>query len=76
MDKRMAKDTGEVSIRSFLILQFLDNFGESYEGDWKDNKANGVGKHIWSTGERYEGDWLDFLKHGYGTDYFANGDKY
>ena len=52
----------------------IDSFGESYTGEWRDNKANGKGEHVWSTGDRYIGEWLDFLKHGFGTDYFANGD--
>lgn len=54
----------------------LDTFGERYTGQWRDNKANGKGEHIWATGDRYDGDWMDFLKHGYGTDFFANGDQY
>ncbi len=71
MGKKMAKESGEV-ILEFII--FIDTFGERYTGDWRDNKANGKGEHIWATGDRYEGDWMDFLKHGLGTDYFANGD--
>lgn len=57
-----------------IIYFFLDNFGESYKGEWRDNKANGYGEHIWSTGDRYVGEWFEFLKHGHGTDYFSNGD--
>jgi hypothetical protein len=67
----MAEELGKVNIL-FLIL--IDTFGEMYSGEWKDNKANGKGEHVWSTGDRYVGDWMEFLKHGYGTDYFANMD--
>ena len=74
VDLSMALELGQVRILYFH--QHLDNFGERYSGDWKDNKANGKGEHVWSTGDRYVGDWMDFLKHGYGTDYFANQDEY
>ena len=73
MVKKQAKVHGKVINFS---SHYLDPFGEYYTGEWKDNKANGKGEHVWSTGDRYEGDWLNFLKHGYGTDFFANGDKY
>ena len=52
----------------------VDSEGEYYVGDWRENKANGKGEHVWANGDKYIGEWLDFLKHGYGTDYFANGD--
>ena len=68
----MDTDHGKVSIVN--SDSYVDQFGESYVGEWKDNKANGKGTHIWSTGDKYEGEWFEFLKHGYGTDYFANGD--
>ena len=70
MDKRKVLALGKVINKNKL----LDTLGERYTGEWKDNKANGRGEHIWSTGDRYEGDWFEFLKHGNGTDYFANGD--
>ncbi len=74
MGKKMVKGHGQVIFCVFLTCS--DKYGESYVGEWRENKANGKGVHIWATGDKYEGDWFEFLKHGYGTDFFANGDKY
>jgi hypothetical protein len=76
MDSSMDMVVGKVSKYIVCNSSSLDNDGESYVGDWRDNKANGKGVHIWANGDKYEGDWLDFLKHGFGTDHFANGDSY
>ena len=74
MDRSKDKALGKVIYNFFNNL--IDTYGESYIGEWKDNKANGKGEHIWNTGDKYIGDWFEFLKHGHGTDYFANGDIY
>ena len=29
--------------------------GDSYIGEWKENKVDGYGVHIWTNGDRYEG---------------------
>lgn len=33
--------------------------GDVYEGEWKDDKANGHGIYTHAEGSRYEGQWLD-----------------
>jgi len=43
-------------------------------GEWKNNKADGYGIHVWMDGDRYEGQWKACLREGQGKDYFANGD--
>ena len=35
-----------------------------YEGEWKRDKAHGVGKYTHSNGATYEGDWRNDLQHG------------
>ncbi|CAE7270659.1 PIP5K1 [Symbiodinium sp. CCMP2456] len=32
---------------------------ETYEGQWKDDKQNGDGKHTWSDGRSYEGQYVN-----------------
>ena len=50
--------------------------GDIYEGDWKDDKANGKGKFIWKSGNIYEGDWKDDNKNGKGKYVWCNGDYF
>mgnify|MGYP001949398292 CR=1 FL=1 len=50
--------------------------GDSYAGEWKDNKPDGSGLHLWKNGDKYEGEWYQSLKQGQGSDMFANGDVY
>lgn len=33
--------------------------GDYYEGEFKDNKANGIGKQVTSSGHTYEGQWIN-----------------
>ena len=33
--------------------------GDIYEGEWKDDKANGFGVYIHVNGAKYEGEWLN-----------------
>ena len=40
--------------------------GSSYEGDFKDDKFEGVGKFIWKTGHVYIGSWKDGKMDGIG----------
>ena len=35
------------------------NVGNTYEGDFKDDKRNGKGKYTYKSGTVYEGDFLD-----------------
>ena len=45
-----------------------------YEGDFVDNKFQGIGKYIDEDGDYYEGEWLNDKKHGKGKEYYKNGD--
>jgi len=47
-----------------------------FEGEWKENKKNGVGRIWWSNGDRYLGDWTSDSKDGYGYMMWENGDMY
>ncbi|TNV84318.1 hypothetical protein FGO68_gene2762 [Halteria grandinella] len=47
--------------------------GATYQGEWKDHRMNGYGKHTWPDGAVYEGQWKDDLKHGQGRMTFING---
>ena len=40
--------------------------GDVYEGEWKDDKANGFGIYYYSNGNKYEGYWENDCQHGYG----------
>lgn len=33
--------------------------GDIYQGDWRDDKANGIGKYMHYDGAVYEGEWKD-----------------
>ncbi len=43
--------------------------GDIYDGEWKDDKANGYGVYIHAkTGARYEGYWENDMQHGSGVE--------
>ena len=56
---------------------FYHSNGDTYEGYFRANKANGTGtfKHK-KTGARYEGEWVDDVQHGTGKEYQADGSFY
>jgi len=33
--------------------------GDIYEGEWRDDKANGKGNYMHANGAKYQGDWKD-----------------
>lgn len=41
--------------------------GNSYKGEWKNDKKSGFGTQTWANGAKYEGDWLKGRRHGKGT---------
>ena len=57
---------------------------EKYIGNWKNDKQNGLGMHIWyePKGElkemrnRYVGEWADGIREGYGVFFYSNGATY
>ena len=44
-----------------------------YEGEWRENKANGRGKFWHADGDIYEGEWEDDKANGYGVYIHVNG---
>ena len=47
-----------------------------YEGEWRENKANGRGKFWHADGDIYEGEWEDDKANGYGIYIHVNGAQY
>merc|ERR1719160_1232464 len=41
--------------------------GQSYQGEWANNKKNGYGVQVFPNGEKYEGQWGNGLRNGEGT---------
>ncbi|KAF8571709.1 hypothetical protein P879_03102 [Paragonimus westermani] len=54
----------------------MEYCGDSYEGEYFNERMEGRGKYTLSTGTRYEGEMKDGMFHGMGTLYFNSGSKY
>lgn len=50
--------------------------GSIYEGQWKDNKANGNGRLIHADGDIYDGHWVADKAEGYGDYKHLDGSRY
>lgn len=50
--------------------------GSKYEGQWRNDMANGRGRLIHSDGDVYIGEWLNDKAHGYGVYTHMDGAKY
>lgn len=51
--------------------------GNVYEGKWRNDKKNGLGKYyFFAMDEYYEGEFQNNMKHGFGKYTFSNGDIY
>jgi hypothetical protein len=50
--------------------------GGVYEGNWQDDKRNGMGKFTFADGGVYEGNWQDDKRNGMGKFTFADGRVY
>ena len=53
-----------------------DNIRKLYEGDFKEDKADGEGIMFYNDGNIYKGDWKNDLREGKGIMFWKNGDKY
>jgi len=42
--------------------------GDVYQGEWKNNMANGNGCIVNTAGGTSDGEWSDDLQHGYGKE--------
>jgi hypothetical protein len=54
---------------------YWDN-GDSYKGEWKNNKRHGTGTYVYKSGTKFSGEWKDGYKDGQGTSVFASGGKF
>ena len=50
--------------------------GNTYIGEWQNNKIHGLGTFIFKNGEKYVGENENNYRHGQGTNTYPNGDKY
>ncbi|KAF5842183.1 putative phosphatidylinositol monophosphate kinase [Dunaliella salina] len=69
---------GSFSKRSgdfFLYSKQFKN-GDSYTGQWKDDKPDGDGKYVWEMGSWYEGTWQCGKQHGVGKYVWPSGATY
>ena len=50
--------------------------GDTYEGEWENDKASGQGTFTRPNGNRFEGRYRDDKSNGWGVYTFSNGDRY
>ena len=50
--------------------------GDTYTGQWRNDRMNGEGTYAFADGDKYVGQWRDGKMHGRGTYTYANGDRY
>ena len=50
--------------------------GDTYEGQWANDKANGFGIYNHVNGAKYQGFWKDDLQHGIGVETWVDTSKY
>lgn len=50
--------------------------GDSYNGEWLDDKRHGKGIDTYASGHRYTGEFADGQRHGQGTYTFPDGESY
>ena len=55
-----------------------NNYGKglNYEGEWNNNRKNGIGIEKSKDGDLYQGEFKNGFKHGIGTYYWADGCEY
>lgn len=56
-------------------IQFLIS-GDSYEGEFDNDKITGYGHYIWSNGHEYIGDFIEGEMHGKGKYIWPDGNEY
>ena len=37
--------------------KYVWNDGSCYDGEWFENKINGLGYYVWPDGRKYDGQW-------------------
>jgi len=53
-----------------------DNSGDSYEGNYIDDKKHGLGTYKWATGNWYQGNFVYDKREGYGEMHWKDGTVY
>ena len=61
---------------SYIYPEDSEWAGDTYIGEWKDNKNHGQGTYTWANGDKYVGEYKDNKRHGQGTYTWADGEKY
>ena len=51
----------------------MGNDGDTYEGEWKNNKLHGQGTYTFASGDKYVGNYKDGKFHGQGTYTWSDG---
>lgn len=64
----------KANLRVFKRKEYED--GKVYEGEFADERRDGIGKATWKNGDYYEGEWRNDMHNGYGRNVFANGSSY
>ena len=55
--------------------KYVWNDGSCYDGEWFENKINGLGYYVWPDGRKYDGQWQENNMHGKGIYTSSNGTK-
>ena len=63
-------------IDGFGVSEITGDYGQKYEGYFKNGKRNGKGIINYNNGDKYTGTFKDGYRDGQGTHLFSNGDKY
>ncbi|XP_043223143.1 MORN repeat-containing protein 3-like isoform X2 [Amphibalanus amphitrite] len=70
----LRQETAGVTPQGHGVQFYAD--GESYEGDWHNNKRRGWGRMFYKDGSLYEGEWHDDIREGRGLLRKADGNLY
>jgi len=73
--KRQAPHSGSQQKRNGQGIRTFPT-GETYVGEFKDDKFNGKGTYILGNGTKYVGEFKDGKRSGQGTVTYKNGEKY
>ena len=71
---KVADDHRIQTLPNGRCIQILPS-GNTFEGDYRDDKKHGRGIYTFASGNRYEGDFIDGKRHGRGIYSRANKDR-